>query len=218
MTKLRVMLADDHAIVRDGLKLMIGAEPDMIVVGEATDGEIAVAQVPVLQPDVVVMDISMPHVNGIEATTQLAATVPDVKVIILSVHEESNYVRRLFGVGAKGYVIKRSAGDVLVQAIRAVAHGQLYVDPSLAPNVLLEIIAPKPRTGHPEAIELSERETAVLRLVAKGYVSKEIAAQLGLGPKTVDTYRLRAMEKLGLENRAAVVRYALEQGWFQESI
>lgn len=216
MAKLRVVLADDHAIIRDGLKLLIDAQPDMTVVGEAGDGRSAVAQAQELVPDVIIMDISMPQLNGVEATTQLTAIVPAIKVLVLSVHEESNYVRRLFAAGARGYVLKRSAGDVLIQAMRTVAAGELYLDPLLTGTVLIGLVKPAARAGDLPLIELSERETEVLRLVARGYLSKEIAEQLGVNSKTIDTYKARAMEKLGVTSRAAIVRYALQQGWLQE--
>jgi DNA-binding NarL/FixJ family response regulator len=216
MAKVRVMLADDHAIIRDGLKLLVDAQPDMTVVGEAADGRSAVAQAHALLPDIIVMDVSMPQLNGVEATMQLATTAPAVKVLMLSVHEESNYVRRLFAAGARGYVLKRSAGEILIQAVRTVAAGEIYLDPLLTGTVITGVVKPAARAGKLTAVELSERETEVLRLVARGYVSKEIADQLGVNSKTVATYRLRAMEKLGLNSRAAIVRYALQQGWLQE--
>ena len=216
MAKLRVVLADDHAIIRDGLKLLIDAQPDMTVVGEAGDGRCAVAQAQELVPDVIIMDISMPQLNGVEATTQLTAIVPAIKVLVLSVHQESNYVRRLFAAGARGYVLKRSAGDVLIQAVRTVAAGELYLDPLLTGTVIIGLVKPAARAGDLPLLELSERETEVLRLVARGYLSKEIAEQLGVNSKTIDTYKARAMEKLGVTSRAAIVRYALQQGWLQE--
>jgi DNA-binding NarL/FixJ family response regulator len=215
MAKLRVLLADDHAIIRDGLKLLVESQPDMTIVGEAGDGSSAVALAQTLLPDVVVMDISMPQLNGIDATTQLTSTVPAVKVLGLSVHAETTYVRRLFAAGARGYIVKRSAGDVLIHALRAVACGEVYLDPSLTHAFVVGTA--RPAAGEdPHAAELSEREAEVLRLLAHGYVSKEIADRLGVSNKTVDTYKARAMEKLGLESRAAIVRYALRRGWLQE--
>jgi DNA-binding NarL/FixJ family response regulator len=216
MDKVRVVLADDHAIIRDGLKLLVDAQPDMTVVGEAGDGRSAVAQAQELAPDVIVMDISMPQLNGVEATAHLAATAPTVKVLVLSVHEESTYVRRLFAAGARGYLLKRSAGHVLLQAVRTVAAGEIYLDPLLTGTVITGLLKPAARAADLPLGELSERETEVLRLLARGYVSKEIADQLGVNSKTVDTYKARAMEKLGLKSRAAIVRYALQQGWLQE--
>lgn len=216
MTKVRVLLADDHAIIRDGLKLLVDAQPDMTVVGEADDGRSAVAQAQVLRPDIVVMDISMPQLNGIDATTQLTASLPAVNVLGLSVHAEITYVRRLFAAGAKGYILKRSAGEVLIHAVRAVAAGEIYLDPSLTRTFVIGTARPAAVGDDLQATELSEREAEVLRLLARGYVSKEIADRLGVSNKTVDTYKARAMEKLGLASRAAIVRYALQQGWLQE--
>jgi two-component system, NarL family, response regulator NreC len=217
IAKERVVLVDDHAILREGLKLLVNAQPDMTVVGEAGDGRSAVAQAQSLVPDIIVMDISMPQLNGLEATMQLTATMPAVKVLVLSVHADSNYMRHLFAAGAKGYVLKRSAGNVLIQALRTVAAGELYLDPLLTGAVITDLVKPTARAGDLPLIELSERETEVLRLVARGYISKEIAEQLGVNSKTVDTYKARAMEKLGLNSRAAIVRYALQQGWLQGS-
>jgi len=216
MSDLRVMLADDHGVMRAGLKLLIDSQPEMTVVGEAGDGLQAWEQAQVLQPDILVVDISMPGLSGTEVTTRLKATTPAVKVIALSVHEELSYVRALMEAGAHGYVLKRSAGEVLIEAIRAVVAGGQYLDSSLTPTIAQHLGRRRATSAEIPASSLSEREAEVLRLVAQGYLSKEIASQLGINSKTVDTYRLRAMEKLGLSSRAALVRYALQQGWLAE--
>jgi DNA-binding NarL/FixJ family response regulator len=211
MAKLRVMLADDHLVVREGLKALINREPDMEVVGEVSDGLEVNATAERTRPNVVVMDVSMPHLNGMEATRQLRETLPETKVLALSMHEDRMYIRRMLEAGAAGYVVKRAMAAELLRAIRAVAAGALYVDPHVAGH--LESLL----TGQPHGpSELTPRETEVLRLIAQGFSNKEIAAQLGIAVKTVETHRARAMEKLGLQSRAGVVRLALERGWLHE--
>lgn len=213
MTELRVFLADDHAVVREGLKALIGAQPGMAVVGEAADGLDACEQVSRLRPDVVVMDVSMPGLTGAQATERLQRECPSVKVLALTVHEDKGYLRQLLGAGAAGYMLKRAAADELVRAIRVVAAGGVYLDPALAGKVVGGFV------GHalgdrPVAVgELSDREAEVIRLTAAGYGAKEVAARLNLSAKTVETYKSRALEKLGLETRADVVRYAAQRGW-----
>jgi DNA-binding NarL/FixJ family response regulator len=216
MDKLRIFLADDHAVVRAGLKTLVNAQPDMEVIGEASDGVSAWQQASDCQPDVVIMDISMPELNGAEATAQLKATCPAVKVLALSVHEDTGYLRKLLEAGASGYVLKRSAPDALIQAIRMVASGGIFLDPLLAGKVVGNLVGASAAPGEPANASLSERETDVVRLIAQGYSNKEIATQLNLSVKTVETYKARAMEKLGLYSRVEIVRYALRQGWLQE--
>ena len=216
MDKLRIFLADDHAVVRAGLKTLVNAQPDMEVIGEASDGVSAWQQARDCQPHVVIMDVSMPELNGAEATAQLKAVCPDVKVLALSVHEDTGYLRKLLEAGASGYVLKRSAADALIQAIRLVAAGGIFLDPLLAGKVVGNLVGASAAPGEPANAALSERETDVVRLIAQGYSNKEIATQLNLSVKTVETYKARAMEKLGLDSRVEIVRYALRQGWLQE--
>lgn len=212
MSKLRVFLADDHPVVRGGLKGLIDAQADMEVVGEAADGASAVRGVLDLRPDVAVMDVSMPGVGGAEATARLRAESPAVKVLALTAHEDRGYLQLLLKAGASGYVLKRAAADDLVRAIRRVAAGDTYIDPSVAGQLL-----PAPgraRADVPKAgADLSDREEEVLRLIAQGHPVKQIAAQLDVGIRTVETYKARAMEKLGFKTRADVVRYAAQRGW-----
>ena len=211
MAKLHILLADDHAIVREGLKRLIDAEGDMRVIGEAADGAEAIEKATRLCPDVAVVDVSMGTVNGAEATRRIRAVCPNTRVLALTVHEDTSYLRELLDAGAAGYVLKRAAADELIRAIRAVASGGLYVDPRIAAK-LVHTAAPK--AASPSAVaELSEREGAVLRFIAQGYTNKEIAAQLGLSVKTVETYKARSMEKLGLRSRVDIVRTATERGW-----
>jgi two-component system response regulator NreC len=216
MDKLRILLADDHAVVREGLKTLINAQPDMEVVGEASDGLGVWEQARDCRPDVVIMDISMPQLNGAAATAQIKQHDPDVKVLALSVHEDTGYLRQALEAGAAGYVLKRAAADTLIQAIRIVAEGGVYLDPLIAGKVASSLVGRPIVGGEAPAAELSEREADVIRLIAQGYSNKEIATQLGLSVKTVETYKARAMEKLKLDSRVAIVRYALQRGWLQE--
>jgi DNA-binding NarL/FixJ family response regulator len=215
MTGLRVFLADDHAVVREGLKSLIDAQPDMEVTGEAGDGQSACELVPGLRPDVVVMDVSMPGMNGARATEQLRLACPEVKVLALTVHEDKGYLRQLLEAGAVGYVLKRAAAEELIRAIRTVAAGGVYLDPALAGTVVGGFVRKPAGRGTPPAADLSDREAEVVRLVAAGHSNKEIAARLEISVKTVETYKARSLEKLGLHSRADLVRYALGRGWLQ---
>ncbi len=217
MPKLRVFLADDHTVVREGLKALVNAQPGMEVSGEAADGRTACQLVQQLQPDVVVMDFSMPEMNGARATKELKRTCPHVKVLALTVHEEKGYLHQLLEAGVSGYVLKRAAAEELIHAIRTVAAGGIYLDPALAGQVVGGFVRHPAGTGVVGGGDLSERETEVLRLIAAGYSNKEIAAQLTLSAKTVETYKARSMEKLGLNSRAEIVRYALQCGWLQNT-
>jgi DNA-binding NarL/FixJ family response regulator len=216
MSSIRVLLADDHAIVREGLKSLINSQPGMEVIGEASDGDGAVDLVAALDPDVVVVDVSMPGLNGAQVTTRLRAAKPDRKVIVLTVHEDKGYLRLLLEAGASGYVLKRSAAAELVQAIRTVADGGTYLDPSLAAGVVDDFMRPAVER-EPVAVELSDREAEVVRLIALGYSNKEIAAQLKVSVKTVETYKTRSMEKLHIRSRVDIVRYAVRRGWLEHA-
>ena len=210
--KVRVLIVDDHPILRSGLQALIDAEPDMAVVGEAPDGVAAIAAVAALHPDVVVMDVAMPTLGGTEATEQIVAASPHVKVLALTAHEERGYVQVLLAAGASGYVAKRAAASDLVRAIRAVASGGVYLDPAVAGHALAER---KAGSGRPDAAALSNRETEVMRLVAEGHGVKDMAAKLEISTRTLETYRTRAMEKLGLRTRPEIVQYALQRGWLK---
>jgi DNA-binding NarL/FixJ family response regulator len=217
MKKLRIFLADDHMVVREGLRLLIDGQRDMRVVGEAANGKEAVRQARELKPDVVVMDLSMPELNGLQATERLKAGWPEAKVVALTVHEDPSYLMQLCKAGAVGYVLKRSAGDDLIAAIRAVARGGLHFDPAVASKALTGRVGEATGKAGLRASDLSEREKEVLILVAWGYSNKEIAADLGLSVKTVETYRVRINEKLSLRSRTEIVQYALRQGWLNEA-
>jgi two-component system, NarL family, response regulator NreC len=217
MKKVRVLLADDHKVVRDGLRLLIKEQRDMRVVGEAADGQEALKQARELKPDVVVMDLSMPGLNGLQATERLRVEQPTVKVVALTVHEDASYLVQMCKAGAVGYVLKRSAGDDLIKAIRAVAGGALHFDPTLASKALTARPGEVRGKEGLHAANLSEREKEVLTMLAWGYSNKEIAGDLRLSIKTVETYRVRVGEKLGLRSRTEMVQYALRQGWLSES-
>lgn len=215
MSKLRIFLADDHAVVREGLKALINGQPGMEVVGEAADGRTACVRAADLRPDVVVMDVSMPDMNGVQATRELRSVCPEIRVLALTVHEDRSYLRELLEAGASGYVLKRAAAEDLVYAVQVVARGEVYLDPIVAAAVV-EQLGRKPLRGDALTVDhLSDRETEVLQLIAQGHSNKEIAARLEISVKTVETYKARSMEKLGLSGRADIVRLALDRGWLQ---
>jgi DNA-binding NarL/FixJ family response regulator len=215
MKKLQILLADDHKMVREGLRLLIDSQPDMRVVGEAANGREVLLQARELKPDVVVMDLSMPELNGLQATERLKAESPGIKVVAITANEDESYLRQLCKVGAAGYVLKRSAGDELVKAIGLVSKGGVYFEAALASKALArQMTGGKKETG---MAELSEREKEVLVMLAWGYSNKEIAGQLNLSVKTVETYKVRIGEKLGLRSRTEMVQHALRQGWLNES-
>lgn len=216
MDKLRVFLADDHMVVREGLKSLVNAQPDMHVVGEAENGGAAWRAACEIVPDVLVMDVSMPDMSGAEATERMRRDCPQVRVLALTVYEDRSYLRQMLDAGASGYVLKRAVSAELVRAIRTVAAGGSYVDPTLAGSLVSSYFNQDTAEGRAPAGELSERESQVLRLIAWGYSNKEIGWKLNISAKTVDTYKLRLMEKLNLRSRTDIVRYALRQGLLLE--
>jgi DNA-binding NarL/FixJ family response regulator len=212
---LRVLLADDHVTVRQGLKLLIDREADMTVVAEASDGQAAIETALALKPDVVVMDISMPGVNGLEATRILKQRHPDAAIVTLTRHGDDAYIQELLRAGVSGYVLKQSAPAELLQAIRAVASGGQYLDSAITARVTARVVGRADRVGKPAAT-VSDREAEVLRLIASGYSNKEIAGQLSLSVKTVEAHKANAMRKLGLSGRIDIVKYAVLQGWLNK--
>jgi DNA-binding NarL/FixJ family response regulator len=214
--RVRVLLADDHATVRYGLKLLIDAEPDMAVVAEAGDGDEAVRKTLEMKPDVVVLDISMPGMNGLAATRALKQAQPGILVITLTRHTEDAYLHELLRAGASGYVLKRSAPTELLHAIRGVAAGGQYVDSTLTSRVTAGFISRSGATRK-QAPALTDREAQVLRLIAAGYGNKEIGVQLTLSAKTVDAHKTNAMRKLDLRGRIDIVKYAVLQGWLDQT-
>ena len=208
MKRIRILLADDHAVVRQGFKMILAAQSDMEIVGEAANGREAVELAQQLSPDVVVMDVSMPELNGIEATRRLASSVPHARVVALSMHKDSVYVREILRAGARGYLLKDSGAADLVAAIRAVASGESYLSPAVSNAVLDDYrrIATNP-------IDLlTSREREVLQLLAEGKTNKEIAGVLNLSVYTVDAHRGRIMEKLNLHSIGELVRFAVRNG------
>ena len=211
MTKIRVLLAEDHETVRQGLKLLIDRQSDMEVVGEAMDGEQAVQMVATAKPDIAILDMSMPKMNAIEVTSALKRQSLPTRVVALTVHEDTSYLRELLAAGAAGYVLKRAAAEDLNRAIRSVAAGGVYLDPSMAAKLVGSRSSSEPamRAG----VSLTDRESTVLKQIAEGYSNKHIATALGVSVKTIETYKMRAMDKLDLHSRVDVVRYAARQGW-----
>ncbi len=215
MSTIHLFLADDHAVVREGLKRLIEAEPDMRVVGEAADGDEAAALVPALRPDVVVLDVSLPGLNGIEVARRLRDGCPDVKLLVLTLHDDGARASALLLAGVHGYLLKRSAATDIVPAIRVVAAGGFQVDRGVTLRLMAASRAlatePAPAEGN-----LSERELEVLRLIARGYSNKEVAARLEVSVKTVETHKTRSMKKLGLHDRVGIVRHAHRHDWLRE--
>jgi DNA-binding NarL/FixJ family response regulator len=212
--KIRIVLADDHPIVLDGLRNLIRAEPDLELVGEAASGLGALKIVREQRPDVAVLDISMPELNGIVLSRRLAGEMPDLRLLVLTLHEDRAYLNQALEAGVRGYVLKRSAVENLVQAIRAVMVGGLYIDPAIVGRVFESKQVNKrllARKGVAPA--LTEREADVLKMAALGFTNKEIASRLDVGVKSIETYKARGLEKLGLKTRAELVRYASGQGW-----
>ncbi|HEV7842722.1 MAG TPA: response regulator transcription factor [Pyrinomonadaceae bacterium] len=217
MSKLRIFLADDHVMIRDGLKLLVNSQPDMECCGEAADGRAAVERARELLPDIVVMDVSMPELNGLQATKKLKAACPQVKVLTLTRHTDDGYLQQLLKAGVSGYVLKQSASTELIYAIRAVASGNVYLDPAIARKVVGSYVGKSASKGAHSPNELSDREQEVLRMIAWGYSNKEIAARLELSVKTVEVHKANGMRKLGMKSRIDIVRYAILQGWLQDT-
>jgi DNA-binding NarL/FixJ family response regulator len=207
-------LADDHTIVRKGLRTILEREPDLEVLGEAPDGREAVRKAASLDPDIVVMDITMPRMNGIEAASRIAKSNRRTRVVALTMHTSEEYVYSLLKAGARGYILKDAAPSDLIEAIRAVARGGTYLHPDVSVTVVDEYLKrpdPRARAGEPVDV-LSHREREVLQLIAEGHTNKEIAAQLGLAVKTIDAHRTRIMDKLKIHNVAGLTRYAISRG------
>jgi len=215
VSKLRVLIAEDHETVREGLRLIINAQPDMETVAEVGDGNTAVTYAQTLKPDVIVMDISMPGLNGSKATRKILACCPDVRIVALTRHDERGYIQDLLRSGAAGYVLKQSPSEELIRAIRTVKTGKNYLDPAVTDHVVKEY-GGRPHTGERASV-LSDREIEVLRLIASGYSNKEIAAQINISVKTVEAHKANSMRKLDLNSRIDIVNYALLQGWMAEN-
>jgi DNA-binding NarL/FixJ family response regulator len=214
--KTRIVLADDHPIVLGGLRTLILTEPDLEVVGEASSGLAALKLLRQEQPDVAVIDISMPELNGIRLIRRASTEASNVRILVLTLHEDQAYLKQALDAGARGYLLKRSAAENLIQAIRAVLVGGLYLDPAIANRVFDASPKRSGRTIGGLPPDLTEREQDVLKLVALGFTNKEIARQLDVGIKSIETYKARGTEKLGIKTRAQLVRYASAQGWLAD--
>lgn len=210
------MLADDHETIREGIKLLVNSQVDMEVIGEANNGSVALKEVQKLSPDIVVMDISMPELNGLKATRKLKQICPNVKILTLTRHTDDAYLQQLIQAGASGYVLKQSAPSELIRAIRTVAEGNSYLDPALT-NKLFGGYASRAALRGDRKGNLTDREAEVLRLIAWGYSNKEIGGRMDISVKTVEAHKANAMRKLDMQSRIDIVRYAILQGWLQDN-
>ncbi len=215
MNKLRVLLADDHGVLRAGLGSLLDAQPDLTVVGEAADAEDAVRQASELRPDIALVDVRMPG-NGIEATRRMKADRPELKVLILSQYDDPVYLHQAMAAGASGYALKRTGGQELLQAIRAVGRGEVYLHPTMARMLVEESWGPRQPAPAPPVEPLTEREIQVLRLIAHGYTTAEIAAELYISARTIEAHKTRLMQKLEVRGRRALVQFARQHGLLTE--
>lgn len=212
-TPIRILLADDHTVLRAGLRLLLEDNQDIKVVGEAADGAAVLPLAEITHPDIILLDVSMPLLGGLDVLPLLREKVPNAHVLILTMHDDESYLRRALKAGAAGYVLKKAADVELLTAIKAVIRGDVYVHPSMTRALLEEVIPNHPQDAPEDQwTALSEREQEVLQQVALGYTGREIAEKLSLSIKTVETYRARGMDKLGLRSRAALVQFALANG------
>jgi len=218
MNKLRILIAEDHGLMRAGMKLLVEAQEDMEVVGEAGDGRAAIELAKRLHPDVVLMDISMPELNGLQASAELKRIAPDLKILTVTRHTDDAYLQELLRAGVSGYVLKQSAPTDLIVAIRAVASGKVYLDPKITGKVLNSYTEKGNKLrGEKSGEQLTGRESEVLRHIALGYSNKEIAEKMGISVKTVEAHKANSLKKLHMESRKDIVRYAITKGWMQEN-
>jgi len=211
-SKIRVLIADDHAILRSGLRMLIESQADMKVVAEAENGNEAIQIAQKCSPDIVILDVTMPERGGLHAIEQILKQSPNTRILVLTMHEEAAYMRTALAAGASGYVLKKSVDADLLSGIRAIHKGRTYVDSELASELIQDALPDRAHASTKATEVLSQRELEVLKLVAEGFSSREIAGQIFVSVKTVETYRGRFAEKLGLKSRAEIVRYALEIG------
>ena len=210
---IKIFLADDHTIVRQGLAKLLEAEPNFEVIGEAEDGREAVNRVQTMLPDVVIMDIAMPMLNGIEATRQIKKILPQIKIIILSMHSQDRYISELIGLGASGYLLKDASGGEIVKAVAAAVKGDVYLSPSISRRVIDDYLTLKKTSSQEDLYtKLSNREREVFQMIAEGHSTKKIADILCVSPSTVKTHRANIMDKLQLENISRLIQFAIRLG------
>lgn len=213
MAKIRVLICDDHTILREGIRLLLNAQPDIEVVGEASDGRDAVAQARALKPDVILMDIAMPLLNGLEATKQIRRDDPNARVLVLTMYESDEYVAQMLEAGATGYVLKKVAGSELVYAIRAVHQGEAFLYPSITKRLVEDYLRRVELGQERTSLDvLTDREREILQLIAEGHTNKEIADLLSLSIRTVQNHRAHLMQKLGIHDRGDLIKYAIQKG------
>jgi len=215
MGRLRILLADDHKVMREGLRLLINAQPDMEVIGVADNGRSAILESQALHPDLVIMDVTMPELNGLKATQQLCQVCPGAKIMALTRHSDNGYLQQMLAAGATGYALKQSAPEELIRGIRTVIAGHKYLDPALTTQLVGTVFGKSTSRRLPPENSLSQREEEVLRLIAWGFLNKEIGAQLQISVKTAEAHKANAMQKMGMKSRIDIVRYALLRGWME---
>jgi DNA-binding NarL/FixJ family response regulator len=214
---LQILLVDDHEIVREGVKLLVNSQSDMKVVGEASNGEIAIKKTGELNPDIVLMDVSMPELNGMKATRRIRRLYPNVKILTLTRHTDDGYLQQLIQAGANGYILKQSAPNELINAIRVIGAGKSYIDPALTEKVMGGYIRQSTALSNASKVRITDREAEVIRYIAWGYSNKEIAERLQISVKTVEAHKANSMKKLGMSSRIDIVRYAILQGWMEDN-
>ncbi|MBI3805151.1 MAG: response regulator transcription factor [Nitrospirae bacterium] len=215
MRRIKILIADDHTIVRQGMRRLLEGYPDLEVVGESQDGDETVAAAERLAPELVIMDISMPGFSGLEATRKIKKKYPAIKIVILTVHAEKEYIFQILQSGASGYLLKGSPIEELVTAIRAVDRGESYLSPPVSKSIIESYVTGRGVRAQTavKSQSLTTREREVLRLIAEGHTSKSIAGRLSLSSKTIETHRSHIMQKLNIHNAAGLIRYAIQKGW-----
>jgi two-component system response regulator NreC len=216
--KLRILIAEDHVSVREGFKFIIESQADMEVIGEAGDGRAAVEMAGELKPDIVLMDISMPNLNGLKAAAKLKRVAPEIKIITLTRHTDSAFLHELLQAGVSGYVLKQSAAEEIIRAVRSVAEGNNYLDPAITGKVFDDYAGKRSKLrGETTGVPLTDKESEVLRHIALGYSNQEIAHKMNVSVKTIESQKANSLKKLAMRSRKDIIRYAILQGWMQEN-